>query len=160
MHGLRIAFALFTMLATGVSQETKPTVVPAVWSVTLPGFSTSGGGKSVVHAMFTPDSPIVVTRVEVFDRWGPVQSFAPPTGPMPCASQAALELSDGNFHYKLPISATFLPNSQATYTDSGSLSLRVAARAKLTLSLVPPEKKLAVECQAADLKVVIQYRGG
>lgn len=158
---LKTIVVVSALLAVGAAQESKdkaPPPTPAVWSTTLPGFLISGDEKPVTHSVFTPDVTIIVTRVEVYDSQGPLHPYAPPKGDVPCSPQIAIELSAAGVDYQLPISSSFVPGTNATYTDSGPLRLRIEGGKRLMLSRTGPRVRYPINCQGKEMNVVVQYR--
>ena len=89
--------------------------------------------------MFTPDTPITVTRLEV--------RLA--TAPMGCSINARVRLTDGTTAETLTLTGA--------YESSGSLALDYAAGTPLSVRVIR-----AASCSGgtmpADANVVVQYR--
>lgn len=155
---LTFLICIFLCVILGLAQDTQSPVTLATWTTSIPAFRTDGDGKAITHSIFTPGLTIVITRIEAYSQQGPLQMHSYPQGPTVCSPQPSLQLLGAGVKYDLRLSSTFLPDSLATYTDSGPVNLSVAAGTRLNLLIVNPENRQQVPCDSREIKVVVQYR--
>jgi hypothetical protein len=109
-------------------------------------------------SMLTPDTEILVTRIDAFDAHGPRLNRNGVSGqPEPCSPQPSIRIESVSQSYTLQLANTFLPNSSATYTDSGPLSLKFEKKVPIRLAVVPPTPRQAAQCLTRQLNVQVHY---
>jgi len=83
-------------------------------------------------AAFTPECPIIVTRIEIDAHIGPYAIGTPATQ---CITNQSLTLTDGKTPYTLTLNTppNVLNGGLHSYSDSGAIKLKYAAQSKLTL---------------------------
>jgi hypothetical protein len=83
---------------------------------------------------YTPETAVVVTRIEIDAHVGPLNNSTNPFSP--CVTNPSLTIAGGAKSYTLTL--TTPPNLSTgglhSYTDSGALSLRFAAGTRLVLT--------------------------
>jgi hypothetical protein len=156
---LFLGFSCCAFLLSAQQSETLPKFVgPMLWSTPVEAFATSGGEPAFLASMFTPDTEILVTRIDAFDANGPRLNRNSVTGQMePCLPQPAIRIENASNGFTLQLTNTFLPNSSATYTDSGPLSLKFDKGVPIRLAVVPPTPKQAAQCLTRQLNVQVHY---
>jgi hypothetical protein len=156
---LLLAFSCSTFLLSAQKTETLPKFVgPVLWSTPVEAFANSGGEPAFLVSMFTPDTEIVVTRIDAFDAHGPRLNRNSVTGQMePCSPQPSIRIESVSNGYTLQLTNTFLPNSSATYTDSGPLSLKFEKGVPIRLAVVPPPSRQVAQCLTRQLNVQVHY---
>ncbi len=155
---LRLMGIAFLLSAAAIAQEKSSNTALQVWTVPIGSFTAATPGVAT-KAVFTPDKPIVIRRIEAFSERGPVGSAGLGGQPKACSLQFALQISNGTSTQVVPISSEFVkPNSAETYTDSGRLNVRFAAGTRITLSLVSPKAGFPpAQCTCNGLNVAVQY---
>jgi hypothetical protein len=150
-----------SVLFLGAQQSgTSPAFVgPMVWSTSVEAFANSGGEPPFLRAMLTPDTEIVVTRVDAFDENGPRLNLNSVTGQtVPCSPQPSVRIASGSNSYTLQLTNTFLPNSPSTYSDSGPLSVKFEGGTPISVTVVPPSVKQAAQCITRQLNIQVHYK--
>src|SRR5437868_5429511 len=156
---LLLGFSCYAFLLSAQQSETLPKFVgPMLWGTPIEAFPTSGGEPAFLVSMFTPDTEILVTRIDAFDAHGPRLNRNSISGQMePCSPQPSIKIESTSNGYTLQLSNKFLPNSSATYTDSGPLSLKFEKGVPIRLSVLPPAPRQAAQCLTRQLNVQVHY---
>jgi hypothetical protein len=104
---------------------------------------------------FTPETAITVTRIEIDARVGPIDNSTTPFSA--CATNHSLTLRGANRSYTLTLNTP--PNvgtALHSYTDSGTLRLRVGAGTRLSLAANQGDPN----CQGGGaVNIVVHYQG-
>jgi hypothetical protein len=156
---LGLALYGFAFSLNAQQSETSSKVLgPMLWSTPIEAFTTSGGEPAFLASIFTPDTEILVTRIDAFDANGPRLNRNSVNGQIePCAPQPSVRIENPSNGYTLQLTNKFLPNSSATYTDSGPLSLRFEQGVPITLAVIPSAPRQAAQCLTRQLNVQVHY---
>ncbi len=158
LSSLICALVLCSVLALAADPPANNVPPVLLWSTSFEGFAIAGGEPAAVKNVFAPERAITVTRIEAYDEQGPRLNVHSVTGQIqPCSPQPSLMLTDGTSSQTVTISSVFAPNSSATYTDSGPLSLSFLPGNRISLLIVPPKSRQPYACMARQMNVIVHY---
>ena len=124
------------LLAGVLVAEAPASNTLATWSAYVDSWATYAPNINDPAAneisAFTPECPILVSRIEIDAHIGP---FAIGTPSTQCITNQSLTLTDGTNPYTLTLNTTpnIVGGGLHSYTDSGALKLKFPAQTKLTL---------------------------
>lgn len=108
---------------------------------------------------FTPATPIKVSRIEVKTAFGPYNDTG--SSPVFCTTNPSVQITDGTHTYTLFLSnPTNADGTGGSATDSGSISVKFAAGARIGLNAIHGEPEvvgLEDACFTNSINVTVQY---
>jgi hypothetical protein len=148
MKSIKSIVLLAALLATACLSALAST--PITWSAFASSWTANSFSSEI--AAFTPDSAIIVTRIEM-DGSGPFNFLTQG----PCATIPSLTIKGGTTTYTLPFALPDLSTGiNHDYTDSGRLHLDFAGGTKLTLTANGGDANCVVP---SSVEIVVQYHG-